>query len=131
MCLRCRIVFGLAILISMVNCRAADSFTPRLATLFREAHAQKTDLARYEYLGHALLDSPPEDYSFTLQLYAFAENELGLYNEALRDYPLRSLAVDGLSLPDEGEWKAANAADAIAGAVTGRRLVKTGATARR
>jgi hypothetical protein len=110
-------------LLCVASCEASNPFGPGLTTLFKEAHSQKSDLARYQYLSHALLTSPPGEYSFALQLYAFTENELGLYNEALRDYPLRSAPIAGLTLPSPAAWQPADAADAIAEAATGHRLV--------
>ncbi|MGN2243493.1 hypothetical protein ACFWZU_08300 [Frateuria sp. GZRR33] len=119
-----RIVLGqLFLLLFVPTASATDRFGRGLTTLFKEAHAQKSDLARYDYLTRALRTSPPEQYSFVLQLYAFTENELGLYNEALRDYPLRSAPLDGLKLPGRADWEAVDAAEAIAQAATGHRLV--------
>ena len=35
---------------------------------------------------------------------ATTENELGLYNEAIRDFPLKSHVPDDFSLPDPSQW---------------------------
>ena len=98
-------------------------FSPGLNRVFREAHDQKNDLARYVYLGRKLLTAQPDELPFIYQLYAFTENELGRYNEALRDFPIKSAPIKNLVLPDPENWAAVDVASAIAAAVGDRRLV--------
>ncbi|MEW5836511.1 MAG: hypothetical protein AB1832_15720 [Pseudomonadota bacterium] len=100
-----------------------QSFSPGLKLVFREAHDQKNDLARYVYLGRKIPMAQPDELPFLYQLYAFTENELGLYNEALRDFPIRSAPIKNLVLPNPENWTAVNAASAIAASVGDRRLV--------
>ncbi|MBU6246170.1 MAG: hypothetical protein KGN77_00315 [Xanthomonadaceae bacterium] len=101
----------------------AQAFSADLQRVFREAHAQKSDLGRYLLLKRAMATARPADLPYVAQLFAFSENELGLYNEALRDFPLRSAPIPHLVLPDRAGWVARDAAAAIADAVGDRRLV--------
>jgi len=80
-------------------CVVAQVFSADLQRVFREAHAQNSDLARYLLLERAMATARPADLPYVAQLFAFSENELGLYNEALRDFPLRSAPIPTSSCP--------------------------------
>src|SRR3546814_5987426 len=56
-------------------------------------------------------------------MFASIENELGLYNEAIRDFPLKSHTSPDTTLPTLAEWKSADAAEVITKLAAGRQLV--------
>jgi hypothetical protein len=91
--------------------------------LFRNVKALNDDLARFRYLATALPKLPPDDRMLARQLAATTENELGLYSQALADFPIDSRKIYTGALPQPGEWQAVDAADAIAKLAAGRRLV--------
>ena len=95
--------------------------TPR--NLLAEMQPLKSDLARYSYLIGAMPKLPKADQSMAQQLLAFSESELGLYSEAVRDFPLRSRLPDRLVLPEATDWHAVDAVDAITAMARDRRLV--------
>lgn len=101
----------------------AQGFSTDATAMFRELRRQPNDLARYMYLLEATPKLPVADQQLALQMFASVENELGLYDEALRDFPLKSHIPPDDSLPTPTEWASTDAADAITRMVTGRRLV--------
>jgi hypothetical protein len=58
-----------------------------------------------------------------MQMFASVENELGLYNEALRDFPLKSHVAASTAIPTAEKWKAADTVDVIAQQAASRRIV--------
>lgn len=112
----------------------------RLA-LFRHYAAQPNALARRTFLIAQLPQLPPPEQSFARQLLAATDNELGLYDRALRDFPfdqrepMRALVPPPNTLPtvrlyDDHRFvdtdrraDAIPAAPAIAAAARGHRLV--------
>lgn len=109
--------------ISLVAPSFAQDFSPAARVMFREAREQTNDLARYMYLLKATPKLPAADQQLALQMFASAENELGLYNEALFDFPLKSYIPADASLPTTTDWIAADAVDAITMMARNRRLV--------
>ena len=101
----------------------AQSFSPAMVNMFTELRQQPSDMARYVYLRNLLAHVSASDRPLALQMLATTESELGLYNEALRDFPLKSHEHAGLSVPSKAQWKSVDAADYIAGLATDRRLV--------
>src|SRR5690349_8709891 len=81
------------------------------------------ELARYGYLLQAMpqLDRPGK--LMAQQYFAFSESELGLYGEAVRDFPLKSRLPAGTVLPTSPAWQAADALDTIVEAAAHRRVV--------
>ena len=91
-------VCSAALLASVANAQSAED------KLFREFRAQPNDLARYQYLVTAMPQLSPTDQSFAKQLLATDESELGLYNEAVRDFPFDNrLPLKG-ALPKPDQW---------------------------
>ncbi len=68
--------------------------------------------------------SMPKAYQpLVMQLLASTETELGLYDQAVYGFPIRVREVPNLVLPAAKDWEAVDAADAIAKAAVGRRIV--------
>ena len=102
---------------------AAQRFSPEAIGMFTGLSQQPNDLARYVYLVKTMPDLPVSDRGLAMQMFASTEDELGLYNEALRDFPLKSHVAADTTLPTAAEWKAADAADVITKLAANRRLV--------
>ncbi|WP_426702506.1 hypothetical protein ACPPVV_05750 [Rhodanobacter sp. Col0626] len=101
----------------------AQTFSPAAIRMFNELKQQPNDLARYVYLVSAMPKLPVSDRAIALQMFASNEDELGLYNEALRDFPLKSRAHAGMVLPAPAEWTSANAVEVITKLAADRRIV--------
>lgn len=101
----------------------AQKFSPAAISMFNGLNQQPNDLARYVYLVRTMPDLPASDRQLALQMFSSTEDELGLYNEAIRDFPLKSHAAADIALPTTAGWKAADAADVITSLAGGRRLV--------
>ena len=91
--------------------------------MFHGLRQQPNDLARYVYLVKTVQSLPVADRPLAMQMFASVENELGLYNEALRDFPLKSHVAADTAIPKAEQWKAADAADVIAQQAANRRIV--------
>ena len=102
---------------------SAQDFSSAATAMFHELHAQTNDLARFAYLLKATPKLPISDQQLALQMFASLENELGLYNEALRDFPLKSHVPPDTTLPTPAEWTSINAVDALTRMAGDRRLV--------
>ncbi len=102
---------------------AASHYSAAAISMFHGLRQQPNDLARYLYLVQATPDLPAVDRSLAMQMFASTENELGLYNEAVRDFPLKSREAADITLPTMAGWKPADAADVVAGLAADRRLV--------
>lgn len=101
----------------------AQDFTPAAIGMFHGLRQQPNDLARYVYLVKTLQELPVADRPLAMQMFASVENELGLYNEALRDFPLKSHVAADTTIPAATQWKAADAVDVIAREAANRRIV--------
>lgn len=101
----------------------APDFSVSATQMFRELQQQPNDLARYVYLLNTTPKLSRADQSLARQMFASAENELGLYNEALRDFPLKSHTVPETHLPVPADWVSEDAVTAIIKLATDRRLV--------
>lgn len=112
----------LALLLFSMGGHASDKTEP-YTHIFNELASVKNELARYQYLVKVMPTLPPREQSAAAQLLAWTENELGLYNEAIVDFPLVPRMLPRLDLPQPADWKAAQAADAIASMAAGRRIV--------
>lgn len=91
--------------------------------LLDELQPLTRDLPRYSYLVAVMPRLPKADQSMGQQLLAFSEAELGLYSEAVRDFPLRSRLPPDLVLPKAAGWQAVDAVDAIATLAHEHRIV--------
>lgn len=60
---------------------------PSIREILHQFRAQPNDLARREYLVDLLPELSEPDFSFAKQMLATVDAELGLYNEALSDFP--------------------------------------------
>jgi len=93
------------------------------SNLFDDLQPLTGELARYEYLVAAMPQLTGNDKSLAQQLLASCENELGLYGEAVRDFPLRNDLPKELTPPEADTWQAVNGVDAIVALARNRRLV--------
>ncbi|MDW2980856.1 hypothetical protein [Rhodanobacter sp. KK11] len=101
----------------------AQDFSPAAVEMFHGLRQQPNDLARYVYLVKTLQELPVADRPLAMQMFASVENELGLYNEALRDFPLKSHVAADTAIPTAAQWKAADAVDVIVRQAADRRIV--------
>jgi hypothetical protein len=101
----------------------AQDYSPDAVSMFRELKQQPNDLARYAYLLREIPKLPVSDQQLAMQMFASVENELGLYNEAVHDFPLKSYIAADATLPTPAEWKPADAAEVITQLAADRRIV--------
>ncbi|UGB37119.1 hypothetical protein [Frateuria soli] len=90
---------------------------------FLAAMRDGNELGRYGYLLQAIPQMRGADRAMAQQYFAFSEGELGLYGEAVRDFPLKAHLAAGTALPTPAEWRATDAVDTIAGLAAQRRVV--------
>jgi hypothetical protein len=102
-----------------VPARASGTSTRQLLAAMRDTN----ELGRYGYLLQAMPELPPSEKRLAQQYFAFSESELGLYGEAVRDFPLKSRLPDGTVLPSPPAWQATGAVDAIVEAAANKRVV--------
>ncbi|HWX67218.1 MAG TPA: hypothetical protein VNZ27_12425 [Rhodanobacter sp.] len=104
-------------------CAKAHAAQEQQQDLFGELQSRTNELSRYWYLTTAIPGLPKADQSVANQLLASSENELGLYSEAVRDFPLRSRPPEKLILPQATTWQAMDAVDTITALARDRRIV--------
>lgn len=86
-----------------------------------QSHKEEVD--RFLYINRYIDSHSGPDQNLAKQFLAFSENELGLYSEALRDFPMRNELPPKVSLPLSDDWRAVDAVQAIAASAVGRRIV--------
>lgn len=101
----------------------AQPFAPAVIAMFHGLRQQPNDLARYAYLINLLPKLQASDQGIALQMLSSIEDEPGLYNEAMRHFPLKSHVYKDLVLPTPSEWKSSDAPNIIEKLVVGRRIV--------
>lgn len=92
---------------------------------FAALDQQPNDLARYAYLTKLMPALDPVAKPTAEQLRASAENELGLYRDAIRDFPFDNrVAISArMVLPQRPQWASANALETIVKLAGKRRVV--------
>lgn len=117
--------FFLLMLFCVVDVSTVDaqSFSAQQSELFRQARSTKDDLARYLLLSRRASELKGTDNLFAMQLMAFSENELGLYSEAVRDFPLASPQIPDFHLPSREDWQAVPAEAAVTELAEGAQVV--------
>ncbi len=113
----------LCLTVVTLSVTAAQTFSPAAIVMFNGLAQQPNDLARYVFLVKTLPTLPAADRPLAMQMVASTEDELGLYNEAVRDFPLKSREVESATLPTAAEWKSDDAAEVIARLAADRRIV--------
>lgn len=98
---------------------ASGISTRQLLTAMRDTN----ELGRYGYLLQAIPQLDPADQKMAQQYFAFSESELGLYGEAVRDFPLKARLPANTLLPSPLDWQAVDAVDAIVDRAAHRRVV--------
>jgi hypothetical protein len=125
--------FSMTVKILLTGIYLAALLTPMMATaqsydhdelvLFQNIARQPSDWARFIYLSHAVPHLSISEQILGEQLLSSSESELGLYDQAILGFPLRSEAIPNLPLPTTADWQAADAADAITALSSRRRIV--------
>jgi hypothetical protein len=121
MCLFCTTV-----LLASTSARAQTTVSPpsteELLTKFGSA---PNGLARRDYLASVLPTLQGDDKVLVEQLLATVDSELGLYNEAIVDFPFdnRIAPPRSMPLPHADEWRSVDAADAVVDEVTDHHIV--------
>lgn len=110
-----------ALLVSIASCaaHAKEISTQELLLAMR----QPQEMARYRFLVMEFPRIAKNDMPWAQQFLAFSENEMGLYSEAVRDFPLRSRLPPELAIPRPPQWRAAGAVDTIVELASGYRIV--------
>lgn len=101
----------------------ASSATAVSRDLFAETAHIKTELARYLYLREVMPTLTRDDRLIDQQLLSTVEDELGLYDEAINDFPFDNRVQTPVTLPNPADWATADAATEIAKLATDRRIV--------
>lgn len=114
---------AICLAVSLTTAAFAQAFSAPSTTMFLELREQPNDLARYQYLLKTTPTLPLADQQLALQMFSSIEDQLGLYNEALRDFPLKSHMLPDTHLPAPADWSATNAVDVITEMAKDRRLV--------
>lgn len=91
--------------------------------LYAELQPLKNDLQRYQYLVDAIPRLEHDERIVPLQLLAAVEDQLGLYDEAIRDFPFDNRVSYEGELPQPDQWRADDAADVITRLAQDRRIV--------
>lgn len=101
----------------------ASSETQVSRDLFTETAHIKNELARYLYLREVMPTLTRADRMIDQQLLASLEDELGLYDEAIIDFPFDNRVQTPVPLPAPNDWQAVGAVDEIAKLASNRRIV--------
>jgi len=101
----------------------AQSYDHAELVLFQNMARQHGDWARFIYLKQALPHLSISEQMLGEQLLSSSESELGLYDQAILGFPLKSEAIPNLPLPTTANWEAADAAEAITAMSSNRRIV--------
>ena len=91
--------------------------------LFQDIARQRSDWARFLYLKQAVPHLSAAEQILGQQLLSSSESELGLYDQAILGFPLRSEIIPNLPLPTTANWRATDAADAITELSSTHRIV--------
>lgn len=114
-------MLGCALLAAVLAAPAAAA--DQAGDLYTRLQAQKSDLQRYRYLADAIPRLEHDARIVPLQLLATVEDELGLYDEAIRDFPFDNRAAFKGDLPQPDSWRADDAAEVITRLAKDRRIV--------
>lgn len=91
--------------------------------LFSETAHIKNDLKRYLYLRDVMPQLTRDDRLIDQQLLSTVDDELGLYDEAINDFPFDNRVQTPVPLPAPADWQIADAATEIAKLAIDRRIV--------
>lgn len=108
-----------AALVPPATVHAAGTSTRQLLA----AMSDTNELRRYAYLLRVMPQLGAADQGLAQQYLAFSESELGLYGEAVRDFPLKSHLPADIALPQPPAWQAVDALDTIVDLAAHRRVV--------
>ena len=101
----------------------AQAYDKAEIDMFQTVRRSPNALARYEYLVRLLPHLSADDKVVADQFLSFALNELGLYNQAVLAFPLKSAQPPDLVLPPAAKWKGADALDIITKLAADRHIV--------
>lgn len=101
----------------------AQTYDRAEIALFRILKAEHNDLARYSYLTRLMPHLSAAEQIIAGQLLASSESELGLYDQAVLGFPLKSGALLDLPIPEPTQWQARDAVATITEMAKSRRIV--------
>ncbi|KRE89598.1 hypothetical protein ASG87_04535 [Frateuria sp. Soil773] len=119
-----RLIALLCLAVPVSSAAGAHPHAPGPHELYMHVAGLTNDLARYQYLSEVVRGRDPADRQLAGQLLASTESELGLYDDAVRQFPFdnRDLPAPE-TLPRTDAWRAMDAADAIVSLARDRRIV--------
>lgn len=117
------VIVGVTFMLALLCVTAVRASNEPERDLFQDLKTLVHELDRYIYLVSTTPELSPDDQRVANQLLAATEGELGLYSEAVRDFPLRNQPPPGLTLPRTPAWRAADAVITIATLARSRRIV--------
>lgn len=107
----------------MPACANAQTYDRAEIALFHVLKREHNDLTRYSYLTRLMPQLSGTEQIIAEQMLASSESELGLYDQAVLGFPLKSSALADLPVPGIAEWQARSAVDTIAELAKNRRIV--------
>lgn len=125
MSIRCPSTWTCLVLsLALALAAGANAHAPSPHELYKHVASLKNDLARYQYLSGIVAEKDPATLQLAGQLLASVESELGLYDDAVRQFLFdnRDLPLPE-TLPRADAWRAEDALDTIAAQARGRRIV--------
>ncbi len=116
---------GAALLLASASAMGLDRQLTGSADPLAALDQQPNDLARLGYLARRSTVHDPATRQTALQLLATTESELGLYYDAVHNFPFdnRVAVSPHLVLPQRPQWAAEEASDVIAKLASQRRIV--------
>lgn len=107
----------------VATCGHAQTYDRQAVDMFRTLDRQPELLARYRYLQRVKPSLSAHNGVLAGQMMSFALCEMGLYSQAVLNFPLAMRPIPGLELPSPPEWQGADALTTIVKQASGRRIV--------
>lgn len=101
----------------------AQSYDKAAVDMLRTLGQQPNLLARYRYLTRVRPHLSASNRMLAAQMMSFSLSELGLYSQAVLNFPLKMQPVRDLVLPQPPEWHGVDAVAAIVKQAAGYRIV--------
>ena len=102
---------------------AASDYDAKEVRLLHKVQSLSFDLARYSYLADQLPVLSMRGKAVAEQFISFAENEMGLYDQAVLSFPIKLKDIPDLTLPEKSHWTAVDASDEIIKLAADRHIV--------
>lgn len=120
---RCVFISALSALSPLSPAAGGAQNTGQEEGFLRALNSRRSDLDRFFYINNFLLDHREDPGQIYRQFLAFSECELGLYMEAIRDFPVKNALPPGLVIPSPDQWEPEEASEAIASLARNRSIV--------